>query len=261
MKQDGTPFNKPPPPGRALLSHFLVCQNLENLSKLNVFSFSPSAPSRSLCCPLTVPALIKVPKYSLHRERLPVFIYLDLGRVSSGDRAAMVEPTPGGVRNRDSAPPVTGSLSESASSFLPFIFPLTGSCPGICAHILLFSYFQCSLVISPLLSCPFEATPSPSPASGTSLYLYFESLLCPRTCLLSSEPILPEFLLWPGGLRTSHCLCEDVGLIPGLVQWVKGLALLPSGSDVVLLWLWHRAAAAAAASMQPLAWELSEVWL
>ena len=27
------------------------------------------------------------------------------------------------------------------------------------------------------------------------------------------------------GLRTQHCLCEDVGLIPGLVQWVKDLAL------------------------------------
>ena len=38
---------------------------------------------------------------------------------------------------------------------------------------------------------------------------------------------------------------EDVGSIPGLAHWVK---------DWVLLWLWHRPAAAA--PTQPLAWEL-----
>ena len=37
---------------------------------------------------------------------------------------------------------------------------------------------------------------------------------------------------------------EDMGLIPGLVQWVK---------DLVLLWLWHRLAATA--PIRPLAWE------
>ena len=38
---------------------------------------------------------------------------------------------------------------------------------------------------------------------------------------------------------------EDSGLIPGLAQWVK---------DLALLWLWHRLAAAA--PIQPLAWQL-----
>ena len=39
---------------------------------------------------------------------------------------------------------------------------------------------------------------------------------------------------------------EHLGLIPGLAQWV---------SDLALLWLWHTPAAAAL--IQPLAWELS----
>ena len=38
---------------------------------------------------------------------------------------------------------------------------------------------------------------------------------------------------------------EDVGLIPGLDQWVR---------DLALLWLWCRSAALA--PIQPLAWEL-----
>ena len=55
---------------------------------------------------------------------------------------------------------------------------------------------------------------------------------------------------------------EDVALIPGLAQWVKALALPVScsvghshGGDLALVWLCCRLAAAA--PIQPLAWELS----
>ena len=37
---------------------------------------------------------------------------------------------------------------------------------------------------------------------------------------------LKEFPLWLSGLRTQSNLCEDVGSIPGLIQWVKDLAWL-----------------------------------
>ena len=53
---------------------------------------------------------------------------------------------------------------------------------------------------------------------------------------------------------------EDVGSIPGLAQWVKGSSVAMScgvgyrcSLDLVLLWLWHRPAAAA--QVRPLAWE------
>ena len=46
-------------------------------------------------------------------------------------------------------------------------------------------------------------------------------------------------LLWLSKLRTQHCLCEDVNLIPGLVQWVKDLALLQTVVQVTdVAWIW-----------------------
>ena len=53
---------------------------------------------------------------------------------------------------------------------------------------------------------------------------------------------------------------KDTGLVPGLTQWAKDLALLQAVVHVkncglsVFLWLWHRPAAAA--PIQPLVWEL-----
>ena len=37
--------------------------------------------------------------------------------------------------------------------------------------------------------------------------------------------IVQEFPLWLSRLRTHHSVCEDVGLIPGLIQWVNDMAL------------------------------------
>ena len=43
---------------------------------------------------------------------------------------------------------------------------------------------------------------------------------------------LLESSLWPSGLQTQSCLCEDVCGIPGLAQWVKDPVLLQAAAQV-----------------------------
>ena len=63
------------------------------------------------------------------------------------------------------------------------------------------------------------------------------------------------------GVKNTKSIPEDAGLIPGLIQWVKGSGVAEScsvdcrcSSDPALLWLW--CSPAAAAPIRSLAWEL-----
>ena len=51
-----------------------------------------------------------------------------------------------------------------------------------------------------------------------------ETIVCHQQGGKIKIPIL-EFPLWFSELRTQHSVREDTGLIPGLTQWVKDLAL------------------------------------
>ena len=59
-------------------------------------------------------------------------------------------------------------------------------------------------------------------------------VLIPATTCVNPESILMGGIsqTWssPCGLRTRHSVCEDVGFIPGLTEWVRDLVLPQVGA-------------------------------
>ena len=64
----------------------------------------------------------------------------------------------------------------------------------------------------PILALTLQSSPS-SPRKHTSVLR--------EETGTTKIPLSWEFLLWLSGLRTQHGVPADVGLIPGLAQWVK----------------------------------------
>ena len=63
--------------------------------------------------------------------------------------------------------------------------------------------------------------------------------------LTHQKTTLAEFPMWLSGLRTWRCLCENVGSISGLSQWVKDPELPQASAEVTAI-----------APIRPLAWDL-----
>ena len=92
-----------------------------------------------------------------------------------------------------------------------------------------------------------------SPLGALGPLLQWTSLIFEEICTPVNQ-IGPKTTPNKNKTQSSHCrsevtnpnsIHEDVGLNPGLTQWLK---------DPVLLWLWYRPAAVA--PIRPLAWEL-----